>query len=60
MKINKPEKNRTLNAVEAGEQGYLIIESVRHVPFGRSRGKWEKSVVFLRNEEILAIAELIK
>ena len=48
-------KERTLDAVET-EGGIVLIERVRYVPHGYTKGKWNDDRVFLTAEELAKLS----
>jgi hypothetical protein len=52
-------KERVLT-IEASEGGYLLVEKIRYVPRGYTKGKWEEARIWMTAEELKAAASVVK
>lgn len=56
MKLSKKDEGRRLEVRES-EGGFLLIESIRRVPLGYSKGRWEEERIWLSADEIARLAK---
>ncbi len=58
MKINKKQDGRELKAFEQ-EDGFVLVERIRYIPHGYTKGKWDDQRVFISMEELAKLAKAV-
>lgn len=55
MKLSKKDSQRELHITtecQSNARGFLICESNRYVPMGYTKGKWERTAIWVSLEEL--------